>query len=188
MLLYDDTAAEVLHAAADEARRLGAAKYETGHVLLGLLRTADPVTTTVTADHPQLAERVVRTALGPPSGRTREDGDREAPSRRSTPEPAAEFRRAARQFTAKWRPLVRSRRLQPGLKLGTGELWVTVLEPGTASARALASLGVEPGDVRPLVLATMVPDGAPLPDWPDGVPAGAVRRLLDRLVGTGSAP
>ena len=34
------------------------------------------------------------------------------PVRRSTPEPAAEFRGAARQFAAKWRPLVRDRRLQ----------------------------------------------------------------------------
>jgi hypothetical protein len=188
MLLYDDIAADALHAAADEAQRLGATKYETGHVLLGLLRTADPVTMTVTADHPQLTEQAVRTALGAPSVTTQDDGDRGAPNRRSTPEPAAEFRRAARQFTAKWRPLVRSRRLRPGLKLGTGELWLTVLEPGTASARALAALGVEQVDVRPLVLAAMVPDGAPVPDWPDDVPAGAVRRLLDRLLGTGSAP
>src|SRR3954451_24731010 len=52
MLLYDDTAAEALHAAADEARRLGATKYETGQVLLGLLRTADPVTGTVTVTIP----------------------------------------------------------------------------------------------------------------------------------------
>jgi ATP-dependent Clp protease ATP-binding subunit ClpA len=188
MLLYDDPAAEALHVAADEARRLGATEYETGHVLLGLLRTADAVTATVTLDHPRLTEAAIRTALGAPSGRTQEDGDHEARSRRSTPEPSAEFRRAARQFTAKWRPLVRSRRLQPGLKLGTGELWLTVLEPGTASARALASLGVEPVDVRPLVLATIVPDGAPVPDWPDEVPAGGVRRLLDRLRGTRSAP
>jgi hypothetical protein len=188
MLLYDDTAAEALHAAADEARRLGATKYETGHVLLGLLRCADPVTTTVTADHPELSEGAVRAALRARSGRMHEDGDAEAPSRRSTPEPSAEFRRAARQFTAKWRPQVRSRRLRPGIKLGTGELWLILLEPGTASARALASLGVEPVDVRPLVLATMVLDGAPVPDWPDEVPAGGVRRLLDRLLGSGSAP
>jgi len=185
MLLYDDTAAEALHAAGDEARRLGAKKYDTTHVLLGLLKTADPVTGTVTADHPQLTEDAVRTSLGGASGRTPEDGDPEAPSRRSTPKPAAEFRRAARQFTAKWRPLVRSRQLQPGLRLGTGELWLTVLEPSTASARTLASLGVRP-DVRPLVLATMVRDAAPVPDWPTEAPAGAVRRLLDRLVGPGA--
>src|SRR3954454_15584731 len=39
MLLYDDTAAAALHAAADEARWCGATEYETAHVLLGLVRT-----------------------------------------------------------------------------------------------------------------------------------------------------
>src|SRR3954453_12699754 len=105
MLIYDDTAAEVLHAAADEARRLGATRYETAHVLLGLLRTADPVTRTVTADHPQLAVDAVRAALGAaPEQPVEEDGGTPG-GRRSTPEPAAEFRQAARQLTAKWRPL-----------------------------------------------------------------------------------
>src|SRR3954471_18295145 len=147
MLVYDDKAAEALRAAADEVRVLGATKYETAHVLLGLLRTVDPVTGTVTADHPQLTEHAVRTALAAPSGQPQEDGDPQAPGRRSTPAPGAEFRRAARQFTAKWRPLVRSRRLQPGLKLGTGELWLTGLEPGTSSARVPASPGREAGRV-----------------------------------------
>jgi hypothetical protein len=180
--------AAALHAATDEARRLGATRYGTTHVLLGLLRTADPVTDTVTADHPQLTVDAVRVALVAPEVRTPEADAGTAPTRRSTPEPAAEFRRASRQFTAKWRPLVRARQLHPGMKLGTGELWLTVLEPATASSRVLASLGVEPDEVRPLVLATMVPDGAPVPDWPIEAPTGAVRRLVDRLLGTGSAP
>jgi hypothetical protein len=185
MLLYDDTAAEALHAAADEAGRLGAAKYETAHVLLGLLRTADPVTETVTADQPRLTVDAARAALGAsPTPAPEARGDT-APGRRSTPEPAAEFRRAARQFTAKWRPLVRGRQLRPGLKLGTSELWLTVLEPGSASAGLLSSLGIAPEVIRPLVLATMVPDGAPVPDWPSEVPAGALRRLLDRVFGAG---
>jgi hypothetical protein len=188
MLLYDDTAAEALHAAADEARRLGATRYETPQVLLGLLREADPVTRTVTAEHPQLTENAVRAALGTSAARAPQDGGLEAPSRRSTPEPAAEFRQAARTFTAKWRPLVRARQLRPGLKLSTGELWLTVLEPATATAPVLAALGVEPDDVRPLVLATMVPDGAPVPDWPTEIPAGAVRRLLGRVRDSGGRP
>jgi hypothetical protein len=103
-------------------------------------------------------------------------------------EPAAEFRRASRQVTAKWRLLVRARQLHPGTRLGAGELWLTVLEPATTSARVLASLGVEPDDVRPLVLATMVADGVPLPEWPTEVPAAALRRLLGRVLGTRSAP
>jgi hypothetical protein len=186
MLLYDDTAAAALHASDDEARRLGATRYETVHVLLGLLRTVDPVTQSVTADHPQLTVDTVRTALGtPPAAAAAASGvdDGAPPNRRGTPEPAVEFRQAARRFTARWRPLVRSRQLRPGLKLGTGELWLTVLEPDTASARLLASLGAEPEAVRTLVLATMVPDGAPVPNWPTEVPAGAVRRLLDRVFG-----
>src|SRR4051794_30495387 len=99
MLLYDDTAAEALHAAADEARRMGRKRYATPHVLLGLVRTSDPVTGPVTADHPQLTGEAVRTALGPRTAPAPQDGGPAAPSRRSTPEPAAEFRRAARQFT-----------------------------------------------------------------------------------------
>lgn len=130
MLLYDDTATKALHAAADEARHSGTDGYETPHVLLGLLRTADPVTRTVTADHPQLTENAVRTALGASSRQPPHDRGPAAPSRRSTREPAAEFRQAARRFTAKWRPLVRDRQLAPGRKLGTGELWLTVLEGG----------------------------------------------------------
>src|SRR3954454_21582015 len=103
MLLYDDTAAEALHAATDEAGRLGATKYETAHVLLGLLRTADPVTETVTADDPRLTLDAARTALGA-SPRPATDVNADvAHGRRSTPEPAAYFRHAARRFTAKWR-------------------------------------------------------------------------------------
>ena len=185
MLLYDDTAAAALHAATDEARRLGATRYETTHVLLGLLRTADPVTRTVTADDPQLTAEAARAALGAPSMQAPEGNGGTAVGRGSTPEPAAEFRRASGQFTAKWRPLVRSRQLHPGLRLGTAELWLTVLEPAAASVRVLTELGVDPDDVRPRVLAAMVPDGAPVPDWPTAVPAGAVRRLLDRVLGAG---
>lgn len=188
MLLYDDTAAKALHAAADEARRSGTDGYETPHVLLGLLRTADPVTRTVTAGHPEVTEDAVRTALGAPSRQTPQDGAVEAPSLRSTREPATEFRQAARRFTANWRPLVRDRQLAPGRKLGTGELWLTVLEPDAASARVLSSLGVPPERLRPLVLATMVPEGAPVPVWPTCVPAGSFRRLLDRLFGSGGRP
>jgi hypothetical protein len=177
----------VLHAAADEARRLGTTRYETSHVLVGLLRTGDAVTRTVTADHPQLTVDAVRVALRAPEVRAQEVDDG-AGGRRSAPEPATEFRRAARSFTAKWRPLVRDRRLRPGVKLGTGELWLTVLEPATGAARISAALGVEPDDVRPLVLAAMVPDGAPVPDWPTAPPAAPVRRLLDRVLGRGGQP
>src|SRR3954469_17475795 len=116
MLLYDDTAAEALHAATDEAGRLGATKYETAHVLLGLLRTADPVTETVTADDPRLTVDAARTASPMPATDVNADVEH---GRRSTPEPAADFRHAARRFTAKWRPLVRGRQLRPGLKPGT---------------------------------------------------------------------
>lgn len=187
MLLYDDAAAEALHAAADEARRLGADRYETTHVLVGLVRTADPVTQTVTAHCPKLTVDAARAAaLHAPPMQAPGGGGRTG--RPVDAEPAAEFRRASRQFTAKWRPLVRSRQLRPGLKLGTGELWLTVLEPATASAQVLAALGVEPDDVRPLVLATMAPDGGSVPDWPTDVPAGAVRRLLDRVLVRGSRP
>src|SRR3954465_1500369 len=72
MLLYDDTAAEALHAAADEGRRLGATKYGPAPVVLGLLGTADPVTGTVIADHPRLTEHAVRAALAAPSGQPQE--------------------------------------------------------------------------------------------------------------------
>ncbi|MDQ2749187.1 MAG: hypothetical protein M3Y44_06640 [Actinomycetota bacterium] len=188
MLLYDDTATKALHAAADEARRFGTDGYETPHVLLGLLRTADPVTQTVTADRPQVTEDAVRSALGAPSRQPLQNGTVEAPNRRLRREPAAEFRQAARRFTAKWRPLVRNRQLASGRKLGTGELWLTVLERDAASARLLSSLEAPPDRLRPLVLATMVSDGAPVPVWPTELPAGSFRRLLDRLFGSGGRP
>src|SRR3954463_7145513 len=111
MLLHDATAAPVLPAPADEARRLGWTRSETTHVLVGLLRTADPVTQTVTADHPQLTADAVCAALGAVPRRPVDEGGGAPPVGRSTPEPAAEFRRASRDFTAKWRPLVRDRQL-----------------------------------------------------------------------------
>jgi hypothetical protein len=43
MLLHDGTAADALHAKADEARRVGAPVRDRA-VLIGLPRTADPVT------------------------------------------------------------------------------------------------------------------------------------------------
>jgi hypothetical protein len=188
MLLYDDTAARALQAAADEARHAGFDRYETPHVLVGLLRTADPVSRTVTVEYPQLTVDAVRAALGAVSGQPSEQDGVTAGDRRSTPVPAVEFRQASRRFTAKWRPLVRDRQLRPGLRLGTGELWLTVLEPATASAIVLAALGVEPGDVRRRVLATMVPDGAPVPEWPIEVSAGGARRLVDRVLGSRGRP
>ncbi len=63
-----------------------------------------------------------------------------------------------------------------------------MLEPAAASTRVLASLGIEPHDVRPMVLATMVPDGRPVPDWPSKVTAGGVRRLLHRVLGRSGQP
>jgi ATP-dependent Clp protease ATP-binding subunit ClpA len=188
MLLYDDTATNALHAAAEEARRSGTDGYETPHVLLGLLQKADAVTRTVTADHPQLTENAVRTALGAPSRQPLQDGAVDAPSRRSTREPAAEFRQAARRFTAKWRLLVRDRQLAPGRKLGTAELWLTVLEAGSTAAHLVSCLGADPEALRRLVLATMVPDGVPVPVWPTDVPAGSFRQLRDRLLGSGGRP
>lgn len=183
MLLYDDTAAAALRLAGNEARLRGGTRYETVDVLLGLLRTADPVTRAVTADHPQLTWEAVGTALGktPATAAALGEDDSLPSGPGARPEPAGEFRRAAASFTGKWRTLVRHRQLRPGLKLGTGELWLAVLEPAAASAGVLASLGVPPEDVRPLVLGMMVPDGAPGPAWPSEVPAGPVRRLLDRV-------
>jgi hypothetical protein len=181
MWLYDDTAVGVLQAAAQEAGPVNAGRYETSHVLLGLLRTGDPVTRTITASHPKLTVDAVRSVLGEtPSQRLGEPADPK-PGSRSTREPAAEYRRAAGQFTAKWRPLVRGKALQPGAKLGAGELWLTVLEPAAASARVLAALDVEADAVRPLVLAALVRNGAPVPDWPGEAATGGVRRLLRRV-------
>jgi ClpA/ClpB-like protein len=184
MLVYDDAAAAVLHAAADEARRLGRTEYDTAHVLLGLLTTADPVARTITEEHPQLTLDAARASVSSSSSAlngaeitaVQTVGDAA-----TKPVPAPEFRRAARRFTAKWRPLVRAGQLRLNPKLGSGELWLIVLEPATASASVLASLQADPETIRPVVLAAMAPDHARLPAWPTEVPVGAFRRLLDRL-------
>lgn len=63
MLIYDDIAAGALAAADDEARGHGSNGYGTEHVLLGLLRTGDPVTRRVTDEAPQLTAETVRAAL-----------------------------------------------------------------------------------------------------------------------------
>ncbi|WP_369131901.1 sensor histidine kinase [Modestobacter sp. I12A-02662] len=89
MLLYGDAAAAALHAAAGEARRRGAAGYDTAAVLLGLVRGADPVTRSVTADRPQLTADAVRAALGAPTA------DPE-PGRPPAPVSSPEFRRVRR--------------------------------------------------------------------------------------------
>ena len=72
---------------------------------------------------------------------------------------------------------------RPGPKLGSGELWLAVLEPGTRSGELLRSLGTDPDEIRTVVLATMAPDPHRVPTWPTEVPPGPVSRLLARLVG-----
>jgi hypothetical protein len=189
MLLYDDTAAAVLQAAAGHARRSGAERYSTVHVLLGLLGSADPVTRAATGAAPELTVEAVATALDDGTGRA--DGDADGGAVRSpapAPVPAAEFRRAMSGSTARWRTLVTSGRLRPGGKLGTGELWLAVLQPDTASADLLTALGAEPEGIRSSVLAAMVPAGRPVPEWPAEAPTGAVRRLIGRVLGTGARP
>ncbi|WP_369258148.1 hypothetical protein [Geodermatophilus amargosae] len=178
MFPYDDTAGTVIRLAGDEANRLGATGYDTCQVLLALLRTRDPVTRRVTEADPGITAEAVLDRLGG-AGPTREDAST-SPVRAV---PAAEFREATTRFTAKWRPLVRARRLRPGPRLGTGELWLAVLEPGTGSARLLESLGSDSNAIREVVLATMVPDSQPVPEWPAEVPPGAVQRLVCRLLG-----
>ena len=43
--------------------------------------------------------------------------------------------------------------------------------------------GADPDELRSSVLATMVPDGRPVPAWPREVPPGTVGRLAARLPG-----
>ena len=182
MLLYDDAAGAALSVAAGEARRLDAPGYGTHHVLLGLLRTRDPVTERLTDAHPGLTVDAVLVAVGnagaaptsAPSG----------PPRR--PVPAPEFRQAMDHVMARWRPLVRSGQLRTGRRLGCRELWLAVLDPFAASSRMLRSLGADPDELRSSVLATMVPDGRPVPAWPREVPPGTVGRLAARLLGHGT--
>jgi hypothetical protein len=178
MLIYDDTAAGALTAAADEARLHGSNGYGTEHVLLGLLRTGDPVTRRVTDEAPQLTVETVRAALTwrrpalVPSGSSAGQGRL----------PAPDFRRAMSDFTAVWRPLVRASRLRAGRRLGSAELWLAVLEPSAAASGLLRSVGVDPDDVRTVVLATMVPDAGPVPRWeaPARTGSGLLARVLRR--------
>ncbi len=183
MLIYDDTARAALHTAAEEARRSGTSGYETPHALLGLLITGDPVARRVTDEFPQITTEAVRERLSTAGVALTGGSAHREPGRRPASEPAAEFRQATSRFTAKWRPLVRSGRLRPGPRLGSGELWLAVLEPGTRSAELLRSLGADPDEIRTVVLATMVPDPHRTPPWPAEVPPGAIARLVSRLAG-----
>ncbi len=180
MFPYDDVAGAVLRTAGDEARRLRAPGYDTRHVLQALLRTGDPVTQRITGQESRLTAEAVHE-----QGLAGEVTGSAQPSPRA-PGPGPEFREAMSRFTATWRPLVRARLLRPGPRLGTAELWLTVLEPGTRSGQALRALGVEPDTIRDVVLATMVPEGRPIPAWPGEVPVGTVRRLVGRLLGRGA--
>jgi hypothetical protein len=180
MLIYDDTAAPAVQAAADEARRLGAAGYDTQHLLLGLLGTGDPVTRRVTEGAPHLTADAVRAALtaGQPAvAAAGADSPRDRP-----PTPAREFRRAMSDFTAKWGPLIKARQLPRRPKLSSAELWLLVLEPSALSFRLLQSLGADPRQLRAVVLASMVANSQPVPDWPDEVPMGRRRRFIAPLV------
>lgn len=180
MFPYDDTARTVIRVAGDEANRLGAPGYDSCQVVMALLQTRDPVTRRVTQADSRVPADVVRDRLGAAVPAPDDDPLTAPPS---APVPPAEFREATRRFTAKWRPLGRARRLPPGPRLGTGALWLAVLEPGTAATQVLRSVGADLGRVREVVLATMVPDFQPVPAWPSEVPDGAVPRLIRRVLG-----
>jgi hypothetical protein len=183
VLIYDDTAAPAIQAAAEEARRLGADDYDSQHVLLGLLRTGDPVTRRVTEEAPDIAADAVRAALTagqPTSAAAGADSPRDRP-----PTPTHEFRQAMGNFTAKWGPLIKARQLRRRPKFSTAELWLVVLEPSTRSSRLLQCPGRRSGGTPRRGLATMVADSKPLPDWPHDVPRRKHQRFIARLVGWG---
>jgi ATP-dependent Clp protease ATP-binding subunit ClpA len=189
MLIYDDTAAPAIQAASEEARRLGADAYDTQHVLLALLRTGDPVTRRVTEETPHLAVDTVRAALT--AGRPASIATAAGSPRDRPPTPAREFRQAIRDFTAKWGPLIKARKLPRRPKFSTAELWLILLEPSTRSSRLLQSLHADPHKLRAVVLNTMVADSQLVPDWPNDVPKGKAQRFLTHLVTwvrTGAAP
>jgi Clp amino terminal domain, pathogenicity island component len=183
MLIYDDTAAPAIQAAAEEARRLGTDGYDTQHVLLGLVSTGDPVTRRVTEGAPHLTADAVRAALTagqPASAAAGADSLRDRP-----PAPAREFRRAMRDFTARWGPLIKARQLPRRPKFSSAELWLLVLGPSALSSQLLQSLGADPQELRAVVLATMVADSQPVPDWPEEVPMGRHQRFIARLISWG---
>jgi hypothetical protein len=168
MLIYDDTAAPVVQNAAEEARRLGAAAYDTQHLLVSLVSADDPVTHRVTEAAPQLTPDAVRGAL---------TEGRPAPiaagtPRQRPPTPAREYGRAMSDFTATWGRLIKAGHLPRRPRFSSAELWLVALQPAALSARLLQSLGVDPRELRAVVLATMVEDGQPVPAWPEPAPRG----------------
>jgi hypothetical protein len=149
--------------------------HDTTDVLLGLLHAADPVTSAVTAAHPQLTPDAVRDATtrpGPAGG--------QSPGR-----PAPDLRRVQRDFTARWRPLVRGGQLRPGRRLGCGELWLITLERSAGSRALVQTLGADPDEVRRTVLRAMTPASSPVPDWPARPPAPTRPGLLDQFLRRG---
>jgi hypothetical protein len=189
MLLWDETFVSATEAAGEEARRAGATAYGSEHMLLGLLAATDPVTNHLTGAEPRLRADTVRDAVHgdavdqPHLNRLGLDSA-DLPEHPKVPlqsKHTAEFQVALNESTAKWGALVKSGALPRRRKLGSGELWLAVLQKQARSYRLLETLEIDPEQLRPVVLAAMAGPDRPVPAWPDAVPLGPVSRLFRKL-------
>lgn len=197
MLIYDDSFVAVMTATQDEATRLGARRYGSEHVLLGLLAADDWLTAEVTRSFPALTRDALRAAVesaaddAPHLARlgitteTVETGRAASGAERRVAAPRAkhapELQAALSAASAKWAHLRDTHREPRERKVSSAVLWFAVLEPATRASRLLETLGVDPGGVRDVLLGVLLPAGGAVRAWPATAPLGPVSRLMQRV-------
>ncbi|WP_432492346.1 Clp protease N-terminal domain-containing protein [Kineococcus auxinigenes] len=195
MLIYDDSFSAVMAASRQEATHLGADRYGSEHVLLGLLAAAGPLTEQVRRSAPELTAQAVRSAIergaddAPHLQRLGIDADQvlataggepsrphPAPRNRHTPE----WQGALGSASVKLNRLQKSGALPREGKVTSAVLWLAVLEPGTRAQRLLAAMDLDAERIRGTVLTALTGNGSVAPPWPQQARAGFLTRLAQR--------
>ncbi|TQL02643.1 Clp protease N-terminal domain-containing protein [Cellulomonas sp. SLBN-39] len=195
MLIYDQTFVATMDATRGEATALGADAYGSEHLLLGLLTSADALTTRVVEEFPGLTAPAVRDAVREAAddaphlarlGLTAPPAPTTDPARRAAPprvKHRPELQAALNRATAAWGHLRKAHALPKERQLSSAVLWLAVLEPSARAPRLLSALGIDPDAVRTVVLRTLVPAGTPVPTWPTDPPVDPLTRLAHRIFG-----
>lgn len=192
MLIYDQTFVATMNATRDAATALGADAYGSEHLLLGLLTSADALTTRVVEEFPGLTAPAVRDAVreaaddAPHLARLGLTAPDVPATRRGIPprvKHRPELQAALNRATSAWGHLRKTHALPKERRLSSAVLWLAVLEPSARAPRLLDALGIDPDAVCTTVLRTLVPAGTPVPTWPTDPPVDPLTRLAHRIFG-----